>query len=103
MAHYVIEPEVVSSSTTLLRVGFGDEPASNDAIVVAVEERLAQLSLGGKLCLISGPASLPVAFVLAHRLVHMFGAIAVFDPKLQQYVVCVSHDADYWIGQLVSP
>jgi CRISPR-associated protein Csx3 len=38
---------------------------------------------------------------LAHRLVHRFGAVAVFDPKLAKYVVCVTHNPTYELGQLV--
>jgi CRISPR-associated protein Csx3 len=55
---------------------------------------------------IDGPTSLPVAYTLAHRLSHLYGAIAVCDPKLAKpgkkvYIVCTSHNPDYEIGELI--
>ena len=89
----------------ILKIGFGD-PAQNDAIVKDAEKRLDEMTgnnelPGGKLIKINGPASLPVAMVLAHKLGHLYGAIAVFDPKLGKYVVSISHDPDYTLGDLV--
>ena len=56
---------------------------------------------GGELALVNGPASLPVAMVLAHKLGHLFGAVACFDPKLGKYVVSIAHGGTYTVGQLV--
>ena len=42
-----------------------------------------------------------IAFVLAHALCHIVGAIAVFDPKLGKHVVAVSHNPDFTIGATV--
>ncbi len=89
----------------VLRVGFGD-PASNDVIVKDATASLKQMKAdgvltGGPLLKVNGPASLPVAVVLAHTLVHLYGAVAVFDPKLQKYVVSVSHNPDYAVGDLI--
>lgn len=84
------------------KVGFGT-PASNQEIVRDVTAQLkAAPPGGGKLLLIDGPASLPVAFVLCHAVAHLFGAVAVRDPKLGGYIVCVSHDPAYKISDLVS-
>lgn len=87
----------------VLVVGFG-EPAQNPDILRELEtvrEDVAGLVTGKPLVKINGPASLPVAMWLAHAIVHVCGAIAVFDPKLGKYVVCVSHNPDYKVGDLV--
>ena len=87
-----------------MKVAFGD-PATNDVIVKDVHPTLdkmkAEGTLGGPLLKITGPASLPVAFVIAHTVLHLYGAVAVFDPKLQKYVVSVSHNPDYTAGDLI--
>jgi CRISPR-associated protein Csx3 len=95
----------------ILRIGFGD-PAQNDQIVRDAAARLDELLdsgelKGGALLKINGPASIPVAFVLAHRLGHLFGAIAVYDPKLRtstqdQYVVVITHNPAYSLGQIIT-
>lgn len=56
---------------------------------------------GGRLLLIDGPASLPVAFALCHATAHLYGAVAVKDPKLGAFVVAVSHDPARKAGDLV--
>jgi CRISPR-associated protein Csx3 len=38
---------------------------------------------------------------LAHAVGHIYGAIACFDPKLNKYVVSISHDPDYEVGNLI--
>jgi CRISPR-associated protein Csx3 len=89
----------------VLTVGFG-EPAQNDRIVqdaAAQLDHLAQTQQlpGGPLLKINGPASVPVAFVLAHKVAHLYGAIAYYDPKLSQYVVCITHNPIYPLGCLI--
>ena len=85
----------------LLKVGFGD-PASNDAIVRYVADTLKDMALpGGPLLKINGPASLPVAVVIAHAVTHLYGAVAVWDPKLGKYVVSVSHNPAFSVGDLI--
>jgi CRISPR-associated protein Csx3 len=84
-----------------LRVGFGDA-ASNDVIVKDAVAGLAALGLrGGPLLKINGAASLPVAVALAHGTSHLYGAVAVWDPKLGRYVVSVSHNPEYSVGDLI--
>jgi len=91
----------ISVDGNLMKVGFGDQ-ASNDAIVKEVSSTLKSLDLpGGPLLKINGPASLPVAVVIAHGVTHLYGAVAVWDPKLGKYVVSVSHNPDYSVGDLV--
>jgi CRISPR-associated protein Csx3 len=89
----------------ILKVAFG-APAQNDQIVKDAKERLDEMVAngeltGGKIVKINGPASLPVAVVLAHGLAHLYEVVAVFDPKLAKYVVAVSHGADNVVGDLV--
>lgn len=89
-----------------LTVKFGEQPTTNSQIVRDATARLNEMIesgelAGGRLLKITGPASLPVAFALAHAVTHRYGAIAVFDPKLQGYVVAVSHDPAYQIGDVI--
>lgn len=89
----------------ILRVAFG-KPSGNDQIVIDVDARLdamrktGELS-GGGLLRINGPASLPVAMVLAHKVSHLFEAIACFDPKLNKYIVTISHSPKYAVGDMI--
>ncbi|MBD2494469.1 CRISPR-associated protein Csx3 [Nostoc sp. FACHB-280] len=89
----------------LLRVSFG-EPAQNDQIVRDAAARLEEMSAsgelaGGQLLKINGPISIPVAFVLAHKLAHIYGAVAFYDPKLGKYVICITHNPAYKLGDLI--
>lgn len=100
MTSYKIEIE-----GDVLRVGFG-EPAQNDEIVKDAAARLEQMTTsgelkGGAVLKINGPATNPVCFVLAHRVAHLYGAIGVFDPKMGKYVVCISHNPAYKLGDLI--
>lgn len=88
-----------------LKIGFGEQ-AQNDVIVKEVSETLkgmkenGELS-GGGLIKLNGPASLPVSITIAHKLIHIFSSIAVFDPKINKYVISVSHDPIYQVGDLI--
>ncbi len=89
----------------ILRVSFG-EPAQNDQIVKDAAARLEEMArsgelTGGQLLRINGPVSIPVAFVLAHKLSHIYGAIGFFDPKLGKYVICITHNPAYKLGDLI--
>lgn len=89
----------------VMRVGFG-KLASNDVIVRDVVESLQDLKAekilsGGPILKINGAASLPVAVAIAHEVTHLYGAVAVFDPKLQMYCVAVSHFPAYEVGDLI--
>jgi len=89
----------------ILQINFG-EPAQNDQIVKDAAARLEEMARsgelkGGQLLKINGPASLPVAFVLAHKVCHIYGAIGCFDPKLGKYVICITHNPTYKLGDLI--
>lgn len=91
----------LNPETKTLTIGFGD-PSTNDQIVAQVERRLKAVPFpGGDLIKINGPASLPVAFVLAHHLIHLYGAVAIKDPKLGGFVVAVSHNPSYPVGHII--
>ena len=89
----------------VLKIGFG-EPAQNDQIVKDAAARLDEMVengelIGGELVKINGPASLPVACVITHKVGHLFGAVAVWDPKLSKYVVAISHHPSYPFASLI--
>lgn len=90
---------------SVLRLSFGT-PAQNNQIVKDVVARLEEMEVagelsGGDVIKFNGPASLPVAMVLCHKVAHLFGAVACFDPKLAKYVVSVSHTPEYAVGDLI--
>ncbi|MDO8512190.1 MAG: CRISPR-associated protein Csx3 [bacterium] len=91
-----------AAPATTLKIGFGS-PAQNDQIVKDAVAAVKALGLtGGKLVKLNGPASLPVAVAIGHEVAHLFGAVAVFDPKLgNKYVVVVSHDPDFAVGSVI--
>tara|TARA_Y100000310_G_scaffold213371_1_gene214317 strand:+ start:568 stop:909 length:342 start_codon:yes stop_codon:yes gene_type:complete len=105
MTAYNINRSTVTVNGTdadLFKVGFGD-PAQNDEIVRAAEARLGEIGeIGGELALINGPASLPAAVVITHGLLHVYGAVGVFDPKMGAYVVAAAHGGKYSVGELIS-
>ena len=89
----------------VLKIGFG-QLSQNDQIVKDVEKRITQLKedgnlAGGEIIKINGPASLPVAMVIAHGIGHLYQAVACFDPKLNKYVVAIAHGNIYQVGDLV--
>ncbi|MGM3309663.1 CRISPR-associated protein Csx3 [Anabaena sp. WFMT] len=89
----------------ILRLSFG-EPAQNDQIVKDAAAKLEQMAqsgelAGGQLLKINGPISIAVAFVLAHKLAHIYGAIGFFDPKLGKYVISITHNPAYKLGDLI--
>ena len=89
----------------VLRVRFG-EPAQNDQIIRDAAARLDRMTesgelSGGPLLKINGPASIAVAFVVAHKVAHLYGAIGVFDPKLGKYAIVITHNPAYKLGDLI--
>ena len=91
MTSYNISARQIDAGVVLLKVSFG-EPADNTVIVRDAVNALAECQLsGGKTVYVNGPASLPVAMVIAHGVCHLFTEVACFDPKLQGFVVAISH------------
>lgn len=98
----------------VLRVGFNRAfPAKGDRIVKDAAEQLEQMiasrefSGGEGVLKIDGPQSVPVAYTIAHRLSHLYGAIAILDPKIgkkghKTYIVTITHGSpDYQVGDLI--
>lgn len=98
---------LVEHSEGVLTVAFApDSPADNNVLVVDAAARIGELIKsgqvgGGELIRVNGPASMPVAMVLAHAVCHLYQAVACFDPKLQQYVVVIAHGDLYRVGDLL--
>ncbi|HAG81710.1 MAG TPA: CRISPR-associated protein Csx3 [Cyanobacteria bacterium UBA12227] len=61
---------------------------------------------GGKLLKVNGRSTVLASFVMALELAHLYGAIAVFDPRLgapglDRYIVTISHTPDYQVGDTI--
>ncbi len=91
----------------VLQVGFG-EPADNDRIVRDAMEELDRAIAsgelaGGEILFIDGKASVVVSFAIAAKVGHIFGAIAVSDPKLGKdtFVVTITHSESYKLGAVL--
>ena len=95
-----IESTLEGVVTLMIRPG---EIAGTNAVLVPdALAALATLPLaGGRGIRFNGPATLPVAMALAHAVSHRYGYVACFDPKLQAYVVAISHDPEFRPGQLL--
>lgn len=97
---YKISAKVTSTGVLLLLAFAGS--AQNDQIVRDAVAALAELNLqGGQTVYLNGPASLPVACAIAHAVAHLFAEVAVFDPKMDGYVVAISHGGRE-IGTLIT-
>ena len=72
-----------------------------------IDELIAAGKLkGGKLLRVNGRTSLLSSYVIAHRLGHLYSAIAVFDPKIcdveiDRYIVALSHGSNSPIGSVL--
>lgn len=103
MTSYLINLEAEDT----LKVDFNREiSASGEQIVRDAEVRLNELIKsgelsGGKLLKIWGPISVPVTYVLVHRLAHLYSAIAFSDTRLKAYVVSASTTPDYPVGSRI--
>ncbi len=74
--------------------------SENPQIIPDAIEAIRALNLsGGTLVKMNGPSSVPVGMALAHEVAHLFAAVACFDPKINSYVVCISNDPQFQLGQ----
>lgn len=90
----------------IFNIGFNpDVVANNSQIVIDAINEMKKLKnlCFGKIVYFNGPASLPVAMALSHEVCHICKAVGCFDPKLNSFVICVSHDPLMEIGDLVQP
>lgn len=92
----------MSFDNDTLTLGFGD-PATGDAVVAGIVDALKALppNFGGKLLKVTGPTTVAGALAIGHFAAHKFGAVAMFDPKLQKFIVAISHDPDFAVGDLL--
>ncbi|WP_413172299.1 CRISPR-associated protein Csx3 [Anabaena azotica] len=100
----------IDLESDVLKVRFG-KPANGDQVIkdaaVRLEEMVASGELaGGKLLKIDGPASVAVSYVIAHKISQLYGAIAIFDPKIgrpgyKTFIIAISQTPAYKIGELI--
>jgi CRISPR-associated protein Csx3 len=88
--------------TSILKIAFG-APADNDQIVKEVKSLAENLvnEVSGAVLKINGPASMPVAMVIAHAFAHVTQAVAAWDPKLSKYVVVITHSPEFAVGMKI--
>jgi CRISPR-associated protein Csx3 len=102
MASYYAEIVNNSEGVVTVKLSF-DESAQNDQIVKDAIQAIAILGLeGGKGIKLDGPCSMPATIAIGHAVAHLFGFVACFDPKLDKFVVCVSHDPGVRPGDLLA-
>ena len=90
-----------SDGVVTVRLSVG-ENVQNDQIVKDAIAAMKSLKLdGGKGIKLTGRCTLAAAVAIGHAVDHLFGFVAFFDPKLQRYVVCVSHDPSAQPGDLI--
>lgn len=86
----------------LLNVGFNPAfIATNSEIVQYVNQAKKDLFTGGRILKINGACSLVVLANLMPDLVYYYSVVAIFDPKLDGYVVSHSESPDFKVGQLL--
>ena len=98
----------------VLRVGFNRVlPAQSDQIVQDTLKQLEQMIdsgqiPGGSRILIDGPQSIPVAYVIAHKLAQFYEVVAVFDPSIgrgkngyKTYIVTITNSQKYRVGDFI--
>lgn len=94
---------ILAEDAGVITVEIGFEGVGpNNLVVPDALRSLADLRLtGGAGIHFHGPASIPVAMALCHAVGHLYGYVACFDPKLQAYVVAVSHSPRHAPGDLI--
>jgi CRISPR-associated protein Csx3 len=55
----------------------------------------------GGLLKIDGRQSLPVAYAIAHKVAHLYSAVAIKDPKLGVFIVSIAHGTRYCVGDCI--
>ncbi|MBN3873713.1 CRISPR-associated protein Csx3 [Nostoc sp. JL33] len=100
----------ISLEGDVLKVKFG-KPANGDQVIRDAAIRLDEMVVsgelsGGKLLKIDGPASVAVSYLIAHKISQLYGAIAVFDPKIgrpgyKTFITAISQTPAYKIGELI--
>lgn len=90
----------------VLKLAFVGSAQNTEIVKDAVSEVNRLISLGelvaGKVIKLNGPASLPVAVAITNSVSGLFEVVAVFDPKLNGYVVSISNDPAIEVGSVLS-
>jgi CRISPR-associated protein Csx3 len=111
--HLNIESNNIESNnieSNVLKVRF-EKPANGNQVikdaVVGLEKmvRLGGLS-GEKLLKIDGPASVAVTYLIAHQISQFYGALAIFDAKIDRpgyktFIIAVFQTPAYKTGELI--
>jgi CRISPR-associated protein Csx3 len=95
-----------------LKVNFHSEfDVPGDRIIKDAYKQLQELLtsgqlIGGGILKINGRASLPIGYLLAHELGHLYNVVAVCDPRLlgqqqNRYVVVISYADEYSVGDIL--
>jgi CRISPR-associated protein Csx3 len=90
-------------TTQTLKIGFGGDTATGDKIIKAINDGLKALDLPGGpgVVKVTGPVTTPGAAVLGHLLAHKFAAVGFWDPKLQKFLIAITHDPKWDVGDLI--
>lgn len=56
---------------------------------------------GGKLLKINGKATVTLSCMIASKVAHIYGNVAIYDPKLEGYVVALCHGGEYSEGYFI--
>jgi CRISPR-associated protein Csx3 len=94
----------LSVSHNVLTITAHPHIQANPEIVQTLVQQLTTLAgelKGGELLKINGKHSVPMAYVLSHHLGHLYGAIALYDPHSNAYIVTISHHPHYPVGRLI--
>lgn len=101
---YHVEIGVEKDGILTLRIGFGRQAPNDEVVADALDALKVIVDTGvtnGKVVLLDGPVSLPVAAALGYKLAHISKAVAAFDPKLNKGVIAISHGPDHQVGDLI--
>lgn len=84
----------------------GDQIVRDAAAQLANLIDSGQLPGGKQVLKINGRTTVLASFAIAHQVAHLYGGVAVFDPKMgekgiDKYIVTISHTKDYQVGQSV--
>lgn len=102
MKYFNLE-KTTTDQTTLLSVGFADNPGSATDIMSDIQSYLSENEndLKGSLLKVNGRISGAGAMLIAAELKNKFSAIALFDPKENQYVVVSSVGSEFSVGAMI--
>lgn len=76
----------------VLQVTLPEGKTQAELVEMAKEEiKTIETSLYGKDIKINGRITTAMSLMLGHKLAHITKSVSIFDPKLNEYIVAVSH------------